>query len=145
MADDYITVQEAAMMLKLSTRMVNKYGHEGKLQTRKAGKRLLYRRAGVQALAEELAVDVTLPPAPPPPMDLVPAGEMLQHIKARDARIDELHTQLVAAAVEIGTLRERLAHQNRLLEEERQKRPRELILNIDDVPKQKSWWQRLFN
>ncbi len=84
--------------------MVNKYGHEGKLQTRKAGKRLLYRRADVQALAEELAVDVKLPPAPPPPMDLVPAGEMLQHIKERDARIDELHTQLVAAAVEIGDL-----------------------------------------
>ncbi|MDQ5852144.1 MAG: helix-turn-helix domain-containing protein [Chloroflexota bacterium] len=144
MADDYITVQEAAAILKLSTRMVNKYGHEGKLQTRKAGKRLLYRRADVQALAEELAVDVTLPPAPPPPMDLVPAGEMLQHIKERDARIDELHTQLVAAAVEIGTLRERLDHQTKLLEEERQKGARTLILDVDNPPQKKSWWQRLF-
>ncbi len=136
MEEQYISVEEAADILKVSTRMVNKYGHEEKIQTRKAGKRILYLRSDVEALAEELGVDMR--PAPrEPKMDLVPAGEMLEYLRERDNRNEQLQAQLVAAAAEIGALRERLEQQKVLTEDNTALRERIAYL-------ERPWWKRLF-
>jgi uncharacterized protein YdcH (DUF465 family) len=112
----YIPVEEAAEILKMSPRMVNKYGNDGRIVVRKAGRRVLYLRTDVEALAEELAVDLR-PPPKEPRTDLVPAGEMLEYIRDRDRRNEELQNQIVAAAAEISRLRTELEHRDKLLED----------------------------
>src|SRR3712207_5748995 len=56
--DEYIPVETAADLLQLGVRMVNRYGNPAynRLQTRKVGRRVLYRKADVLALADELGV-----------------------------------------------------------------------------------------
>jgi predicted DNA-binding transcriptional regulator AlpA len=77
--DRYITVEEAAQILGLSTRQANRYGQgeAPRLRTRKAGRRLLYHRNDVLSLAKDLDVARTPPPPPPqkeppPPSPLLP-------------------------------------------------------------------------
>jgi hypothetical protein len=77
--DKYITVEEAAQILNLSTRQVNRYG-QGEtppLRTRKAGRRLLYHYNDVLSLVKDLEIARTPPPLPPqkklpPPSPLLP-------------------------------------------------------------------------
>jgi excisionase family DNA binding protein len=77
--DSYITVEEAAQILGLSTRQTHRYGQSGtpRLRTRKAGRRLLYNNNDVLSLAKDLDVARTPPPPPPqkeppPPSPLLP-------------------------------------------------------------------------
>ena len=104
---EYIPVETAAEILKMSARMVNKYGNDGRIQTKRAGRRVLYLRDDVEALADELGVDLR-PPPKAPRADLVPVGEMMEYIRDRDTRNEELQRQLLQAVAEIATLRERL-------------------------------------
>ena len=77
-------------------------------------------------------------PAPrEPKMDLVPAGEMLEYLRERDNRNEQLQAQLVAAAAEIGALRERLEQQKVLTEDNTALRQR--IAELE-----RPWWKRLF-
>jgi hypothetical protein len=78
MSDDaaaYITVEEAAALLELSTRQVSRYGKgEGaRLRTRRAGKRILYHRGDVESLARDLQVARTPPPLRPTPPQPTPS------------------------------------------------------------------------
>ena len=41
----YIPVETAAEILRMTARQVNRYGNEGRLQTRRAGRRVLYLRS----------------------------------------------------------------------------------------------------
>ena len=79
MSDDaaaYITVEEAAALLDLSTRQTGRYGRgEGaRLRTRRAGKRILYHRSDVELLARDLQVARTPPPSRPTPLPPTPSS-----------------------------------------------------------------------
>ena len=138
MADEpYITVEDASAILRVTTRQVNRYGsgEHPRLRTRRAGKRVLYHREDVEALADEIDSAHRLAPPPAPRTDLVPAGDMLEYIRERDARLEVLQGQLVQAAAENATLRSQL----QAVTEERD-RIRGLLESADKRP----WWRRLF-
>ncbi len=132
--EPYITVEDAAAVLHVTTRQVNRYGSgdSPKLRTKRAGKRVLYHREDVEALADELDSVHRIAPPPAPRTDLVPAGEMLEYIRERDARLEQVQMQLTAAARENGELRAQLA----AVTEERD-RIRGLLEAADKRP----WWK----
>ena len=115
MADeDYITVEDAASILRVTTRQVNRYGkgNPPKIRTQRAGKRLLYHAGDVDALADELgAVRSVAPPAAK--AELVPLGEMLQYQREREQdharHVNDLQGQLQQAARRVGELEAQLA------------------------------------
>lgn len=110
-AADYIGVEEAAVLLGgITTRQAHRIGQQAR--TRTAGKRTLFHRSDIERLAEQRGVDREAveharqyQPQAQAKTDLVPAGEMLNYIRERDRRLDEMQQQLYAAALEIGTLR----------------------------------------
>jgi hypothetical protein len=141
---EYIPVETAADILKMSPRMVNKYGNDGRLRTKKAGRRVLYVRTDVETLADELGVDLR-PPPKAPRADLVPVGEMMDYIRDRDTKNEALQHQLLQAVAEIATLRERLEH-TRLLTDDNEalrKRIQELESQLDEETN-KPWYKKLF-
>ena len=119
---EYIPVETAAEILRMTARAVNRYGNEGRLQIRRAGRRVLYLRSDVESLAAELGV--ALRPSPRPRSELVPVGQMLDYLRERDARLDDLQQQLVAAAAEIGRLQQTIEHQRLLADQAEQLRAR---------------------
>ncbi len=50
--EQYIGAEEAAKILRVSSRMVYRYGEEGKLRTIRPGRRILFHIADVHGLAE---------------------------------------------------------------------------------------------
>ncbi len=122
---EYITVEEAAEILQVTTRQAHRYGERGRIQTRKAGRRVMFNRTDVETLADDLGV-LTSPRPNAPRTDLVPAGDMLDYIRERDQRLDELQGQLVSAAAELGRLK---AENDQLRHQLTTRRP---------------WWSRLF-
>ncbi len=120
MSDDaeYIPVEEVAEILQVTTRQAHRYGEgeNARLRTRKAGRRVMFNRTDVEALAADLGV-LDRPRAQRPKTDLVPAGEMLDYIRDRDRRLEEYQHQLVQAAAEIGRLQGQMEGQKRLIDE----------------------------
>lgn len=56
--NEWLTVHDAAAILRVSTRQVHRYAEESRLVTRRAGRRVLFNRASVVKLADDLAVDI---------------------------------------------------------------------------------------
>lgn len=106
MADEeYITVEDAAEILRLSVRMVNRYGNgpNPRLRTRRAGTRVLYHRGDVDALANDM--NARFKPRPrQPKAELLPPGEVLAYIRERDQQLADAQNQLTRAMHEIGRL-----------------------------------------
>lgn len=96
---DHIGAQEAANILRVSARMVYRYGEDGKLRTIRAGRRILFNHDDVLALADETAAD-SRPP--------------LQTSIVSEEDVGELRRELLAAARQIGRL-EALLEQRPLL------------------------------
>lgn len=94
---EHIGAEEAARILKVSARMVYRYGEDGKIRTIRAGRRILFNHADVLAYADETAADNK----PPQQTSIIRADEMLLLVR-------EQQQQLLAAAQEIGDLRARL-------------------------------------
>lgn len=59
----WLTAADAAKVLRVTPRQVHRYGEQGQLVTRRAGRRTLFSAASVAKLADDLAVDIR-PPAP---------------------------------------------------------------------------------
>lgn len=113
----YISVEEAADLLRVSTRQAHRYGeqeHGGRLRTRKAGRRTLFHKGDVEALAIELGVEYKPPERSK--TELVPAGDMLQYIRERDQQLSDVQGQLNRAMLEVGRLQGQL--EQRLLPED---------------------------
>lgn len=55
---NWLTAADAAQVLRVSARQVHRYAEEGKLVTRRAGRRVLFSAASVAQLADDLAVDI---------------------------------------------------------------------------------------
>ena len=108
--DDYITVEDAAAILGVTPRQANRYGsgNAPRIRTQRAGRRILYHRGDVEALADGLGAHRRLAPAQPARADLIPAGEMLDYLRERDARIDALQDRVSTLERENGELRGQL-------------------------------------
>jgi Helix-turn-helix domain len=87
-AADYITVEEAAALLDLSTRQVSRYGKgaDARLRTRRVGKRILYHHGDVEALARDFQIART----PPPPRPAPPRPEPSPLLPPLEGRPDPL-------------------------------------------------------
>ncbi len=136
---DYITVEAAAGVLRLTTRQVNRYGASGRVRTKRLGKRVLYHREDVDTLAEELDSINRIPAAPAPlaRADLVPAGEMLEYLRDRDAQLLQLQGELARLSTENGALRARL-------EDVTSERDRiRGMLEDAEGQQRRPWWKRL--
>ncbi len=98
MADaDHIGADEAAKILKVSARMVYRYGEDGKIRTLRAGRRILFNHADVLAYADETAAESK----PESPSTALRADDMLGLVREQQQKLE-------AAALEIGDLRARL-------------------------------------
>jgi hypothetical protein len=130
--EEYLTEEEASSILNRSPRQVRRYGRTGKVgvQEGPAGRR--YRRTDVEALALALQDKDRTRPAR---ADLIPLGDVLDHLERKDAEIKELNERLQRAMLEIGRLQATIEHQQRLLTTEQ---PAE-----EPAKDQPSWWQRL--
>jgi len=110
---EYITVEAAATALNVTTRQVNRYGkgEPPKIRTQRAGKRLLYHAADVDALADELGSVRSVTP-PGAKAELVPLGEMLHYQREREQdharHVNDLQGQLIQAAKRVGELEAQL-------------------------------------
>src|SRR5919199_6388083 len=102
MADEFIPVERVAACLRVTPRHAHKAAQKANVRTRKAGRRLLYHRADVDRLADELGVAYrtvepealeTIPNEPPataettPATDIVLASDLLRHVRELEASL----------------------------------------------------------
>ena len=146
---EWLTAEQVAAILRVSLRHAYRYGEDGKIVTRKAGRRIQFSRASVEALAAELNVEIK-PLARPAKTDLLPASELLEYLK-------QVQDQLNTALLSIGRLQGQL--DQRLLPEDEQKlkerimemeQEREAIeaertaLQAEVERLKRPWWKRMF-
>lgn len=116
---DYIPGQEAADILQVSERTVQRYatGSNRRIRSRKytGSKKLYYLRSDVEALADELGLARSAETVSRPKVEMMPAGEMLNYLRERDQELKEAQRALAAAMAEIGQGRAQL-EQRRMLE-----------------------------
>ena len=105
-AEAWMTVEEAAAVLQLTARQVNRYGHgdDARLRTQRVSRRVLYHRQDVLALADELHVALKPKVASVPKAELVPVGEMVEVFERQQQQIAMLSR-------EVGRLEGRLEQQ----------------------------------
>ncbi len=147
--DDWISAEDAGRILRVSSRMVYRYG-EGdapKLRTMRAGRRILFNRADVLAYAEELGAENR----PDPQTDIIRADELMR-------AIGSLQAELVRQAEELGELRGRIPKEDELALRDRihelQRQNDRLQWELEqarthpappaEAEPARSWWQRLF-
>jgi hypothetical protein len=107
-AGEWIGGADAARILKLSPRMVQRYAVEhGRIESIKAGHKRLYRRADVIRLAAELGSENRA--QLPAPAELVPIGEL-------GGIIERQATQLAQLSHELGRTQGRLEAMQQALE-----------------------------
>lgn len=119
----YITEAEASALLNRSPRQVRRYGRTGKVSVQERPGGRLYLRADIEMLARELQDKDRTRPAK---AELMPLGDVLDHLERKDTEIKELNERLQRAMLEIGRLQATIEHQQRLL-------------TAEDLP---SWWHR---
>ncbi len=116
---EYVNVETAASILSIVTRQVHRYGENGRLRRRKLGRRMLFHRGDVDALALELdAVNKVRAPSTPR-SELIPIGDALEHMQrlqselsAAMRRVGQLEGTLEATAkqlADVDMVRQRLA------------------------------------
>ncbi len=145
---EWLTVEQAGEILQLGPRMVNRYGNPpyNRLRTERRGRRVVYYRDDVMALAEELEAARLISP---------PVKTELATIPDATERTLELEHRLYAAAEEIGRLKGLLESQrlltgdrDELLQrvgaaEERARRAEEeleRLRNATSNTQSKPWW-----
>ncbi len=149
--NEWLTVEEAADRLQVSIRQANRYGNrsgngdEPELRTQKAGKRTLYLREDVEALADKLGV--AYKPRPPHESTaLVQPSELLDYVRERDQRVEQMTQQLMAASHRIGEL-ETLLQQRLLPEDAEELRKHVVALEVERdflrAQIKQPWWKRL--
>jgi excisionase family DNA binding protein len=104
---EWLAVEDAADALGIGTRQVHRYGQAGRIRTEQRGRRVVFNRADVEALAAELGAARGVRPQAPrqPKAELVPAGQMLDYLRQRDAELAENQRRLETALLEVGRLR----------------------------------------
>ncbi len=109
---DYISEAEAAAILHRSDRQVRRYARTDKVMSEEIGGVRMYLRRDVEALASELRErDRTRPTK----SELVPMGDVLEHMARKDDEIRDLNERLQRAMLEIGRLQGQNEAQQNLL------------------------------
>ncbi len=146
---EWLTVEQAGEVLQLGPRMVNRYGNPpyNRLRTQRLGRRVVYHRDDVMALAEDLEAARLVSP---------PVKTELATIPDATERTIELEHRLYAAAEEIGRLKGLLESQrlltgdrDELLQrvgaaEERARRAEQELDRLRDSQNEhtsKPWWR----
>ncbi len=141
--EQYIGAEEAARILRVSSRMVYRYGEEGKLRTIRPGRRILFHIADVHGLAE--AQDAEHRPAPR--TEIITGDEAIGLIR-------EQQNQLMLLSRRIGEL-EGMLSQRLLPVDEQALRSRVNDLESEVTRLQQAleqaqqdearpWWRRMF-
>jgi hypothetical protein len=135
---EYITVEVAAQRLKVTPRMVNRYGNmqPPRLRSRKAGRRTLYHPDDVEQLAVDLDVANKPAPVPPAQMTVFEPGEIFEYLREKDRQLAEVQQQLNQALIDVGRANV-LLEQYRQVERERDELRRQL--EMTHWP----WWKRV--
>jgi len=163
MTDDneWITVEDAAVILGTSSRQANYLGTQGKFRTRRAtagGRRVLYHRGEVEVHAAE-RVKPTMAPPKHARAELMPIGEYRAHV-------ERLEDTLATYARRIGYLEGQLEERKHILEDSQQLREdvqalrrerdrlaqdreqlakdREQLQRALEDAQRRPWWRRLF-
>ncbi len=141
--EEYISAEHAAKILRVSSRMVYRYGEEGKLRTVRPGRRILFHIADVHALAE--AQDAEHRPAPR--TEIISGDEAIGLIR-------EQQNQLMLLSRRIGEL-EGMLSQRLLPADEQTLRSRvneleseitrlQQALEHTQQEEKRPWWRRMF-
>lgn len=110
--DDWMELADVARLLGRTERQVLRYAKDGKVATRRVGRRFQYRRDEVERLAGELEpVDATRHDSVTPDV-----GRALLEVLSVHRTLDEARQDVIAAQREIMQLRERV----QVLEQQRQ-------------------------
>ena len=143
MADEeYIDVDTARQVLRISARQVQRHAANGRVRSRRAadGRRLQLHRSDVEALAEELGADHRTDPAAEGEL-LAEAGPLLDYVR-------ELNGQLMVMSRRVGELEGQL--QNRLLPTDEAMLRQQLVeaeARIKaleaELQARRPWWRRL--
>ncbi len=113
--DDYISVKEAAVLLRVSERQVQKHAASGRVGSRTEGRRLFVLKVDVEKLAEEVGAHLREEPAKDGEMVVEQTGEFLNFIREQQSQISILshrvgelegQTKLLAAPDEVANIRE---------------------------------------
>jgi hypothetical protein len=101
---NWITANEAAEVLRLTSRQVHRYGESGKIKTRRAGRRVLFLASDVASLADELQVDHK-----PAHIIRTEVGtQFLDYFKQRDTATQEILQRQTQAQEQTGQALDRL-------------------------------------
>ncbi len=106
MADDqYITVEDAASILQVTTRQAHRYGEgdRARVRTRRIGRRVMFHKGDVEVLAAELGV-LDQPRPQRPKTDLTSVTAIFDYLRERDVKMEALQQQIQQAMYEIGRL-----------------------------------------
>ncbi len=140
--DDYIPVDEARSILRVSARQVQRHAAKGRVRSRRVGRRLELHRADIEALAEELGAEDRPVPVHEGEL-LADSGAMLDYLREKDQqilflsrRVGELEGQAQSRLLptDEALLRQELA--------EAQERTK--TLEAENSRLRRSWWRRLF-
>jgi hypothetical protein len=88
----WLTVSEAAAILRMTPRQVNRYGNTGRIRTQRAGRRVLYHNIDVEQLADELRVDER--PHAQPSSLAAPLASLADQLRDRDHQLAESQRRL---------------------------------------------------
>jgi len=140
--NDYIPVDEARSILRVTARQVQRHAASGRVRSRRVGRRLEVHRADVERLAVVLGAEDRPMPVHEGEL-LADSGAMLDYLREKDQtimvlsrRVGELegqaHNQLLPADEAI--LRQELA----------EAQARTKTLEDENSRLRRSWWTRLF-
>ena len=123
--EHWLTVEEAANRLKLTTRATHRYGEQKRVKTKRAGRRILFYGPDIDQLAEELGAANKPKPAPKQPKtEMVPAGELLGYLREKDQQLAEQQQQISALLIRLAEKETELGQ--RLLPADEQQLKRDL-------------------
>ena len=108
----WLTAGEAARILHLSERQVNRYGATGQIKTRRAGRRVLYHPGDVTRLADELRVDIR--PAPQRSTAMI-SPELARYLQEQEAAMRQQGETQVSIDRRLAEIERRLQEPARLV------------------------------
>lgn len=106
MDGEYVSVKEAAGILRVSERQVQKHAASGRVQSRTEGRRLFVLREDVEKLAEEVGAHLRDEPAKEGELVFEQTGAFLDYIRGQEAKLTVLSHRVGELEAENRMMRE---------------------------------------
>lgn len=112
MSEHYISAKQVQDRLQRSERQIRNYAAAGRIRTIRRAGRVLYSSDDVDKLSSEIR-----PEGPPPAVEVMPPGELLNHIRELEARLQQAGTEIgyLRGLLESKELEVKSAHETRKL------------------------------